>query len=143
MPALLGCSERIVNMKMKSVDLKFFKEKLIKMRSELTDEVTRIKNETLKKSNRDSSGDLSGYSLHMADQATDNFDREFSLDLAHNEQEILYNIDTALKRIDEKSYGQCITCNKTITKQRLKAVPYADYCIVCQEAEEKDSTKKR
>ena len=130
-------------MKMKSPDLKFFKEKLIKMRSELTDEVTRIKKETLNKSNRDSSGDLSGYSLHMADQASDNFDREFSLDLVHNEQELLYHIENALKRIDEKSYGQCITCNKMITRQRLKAVPYADYCIACQEAEEKGVAKKR
>jgi len=130
-------------MKIKATDMKYFKEKLTKLRLDLMDEISRIKNDTLNKSTRDASGDLSGYSLHMADQASDNFDKEFSLDLAQNEQEMLYWIDSALKRIDEKAYGQCITCHKAITKQRLKAVPYTEHCIACQEAQEKGSKERR
>lgn len=130
-------------MKLKANERKQFREKLIKLRSDLTDEINKIRNETLTKSNRDSSGDLSGYSLHMADQASDNFDREFSLDLAHNEREILYRIDSALKRLEEKSYGGCVSCKKAISKKRLKAVPYAELCITCQEAQEKTSKSAR
>ena len=129
-------------MKLKAADLKAYKKRLLELRSELTDEIGKITNENLNKSTRDSSGDLSGYSLHMADQASDNFDREFSLDLAQNEQNILYRIDAALKRIEDKTYGECITCQKTITKQRLKAVPYAELCIGCQEAQEKKRPRR-
>jgi len=124
-------------MKLKAAELKVYKEKLLKLRIELTNEVGRIKSEMISRSSKDASGDLSGYSLHMADQASDNFERDFSLGLAHNEQEILHRIEAALKRIEEKTYGLCSECQKNITKQRLKAVPYAELCIQCQEALEK------
>ena len=130
-------------MKSKAAELKAYKKILLELRAELTNEVKKITTENLNKSTKDSSGDLSGYSLHMADQASDNFEREFSLDLAHNEQEILYRIDAALKRIEEKTYGECMTCQKPITKQRLKAVSYAELCIGCQQAQEKNSRPRR
>lgn len=132
-----------MKMKLKAAELKAYKKKLLEIRLGLTDEISRITNDNLNKSTRDSSGDLSGYSLHMADQASDNFDREFSLDLAQNEQNILYRIDAALKRIEDKTYGDCTSCNKVITKQRLKAVPYAELCIGCQEAQEKKTRARR
>ncbi len=132
-----------MTIKLKAAELKNYKEKLIKLRAELTEEIGRITDQNLNRSNRESSGDLSGYSLHMADQASDNFDREFSLDLAQNEQGILYRIDAALKRIEDKIYGECVSCQKAITKQRLKAVPYAELCIVCQEAQEKNVRARR
>ena len=130
-------------MKLKATELKQYKEKLLKLRADLSEEIGRITNQNLNKSTRDSSGDLSGYSLHMADQASDNFEREFSLDLAQNEQGILYRIDAALKRIEDKTYGECISCQKPITKQRLKAVPYAELCIACQETQEKSTRPNR
>lgn len=129
-------------MKLKAADLKLFKEKLLKLRRDLTEEMGRITTETLSRSTRDASGDLSGYSLHMADQASDNFEKEFTLDLAHNEQEILFRIEAALKRIEEKTYGQCVACRKAITKQRLKAVSYAEFCIQCQQAQEKTRSRR-
>jgi len=131
------------NTKLKVAELKVFKEKLAVLRLQLSDELGRITGEALNKSTRESSGDLSGYSLHMADQATDNFDREFSLDLAHNEQDILVRVEAALKRIDDKSYGLCISCQKMISKLRLKAVPFAELCIGCQQDQEKTSTRQR
>lgn len=85
---------------------------------------------------RDAAGDLSGYSLHIADSATDSYDREFSLGLATNAQKILYEIDEALKRVQEKSFGDCLSCSKPINKRRLTAIPYARLCIACQAKEE-------
>jgi len=120
------------------------KESLVKMkalldlqRSKIVSGIDHIERDVLNKSQRDSSGDLSGYSFHMADQATDNFDTEFNLDLASNEQRFLNEIDEALKRIEEGIFGICQECNKAITMKRLKAAPYARYCIKCQEDIEK------
>jgi len=115
--------------------LKKFKELLLKKRDDLVGEVQHITSDS-KQSQRDASGDLSGYALHMADMATDHYDREFNLGLASAEQRIIYEIDEALKRIEDGSYGICFTCDKTITKKRLIAVPYAKHCVDCQEKEE-------
>ena len=123
------------------------KEDLAKLKAQLGEErkkimggLDHIERDTLNKSQRDASGDLSGYSFHMADQATDNFDTEFSLDIASNEQNLLNEIDDALKRIEEGIYGICEQCDKPIAMKRLKAVPYTRNCIKCQEASE---NKKR
>lgn len=117
-------------------NLKKFKELLIKAREKIVGEVEYIANNTLKKSQREASGDLSGYTLHMADMASDHYEREFSLGIASSEQGVIYEIDEALSRIADGSYGVCFTCEKPITKSRLKAMPYAKYCISCQQKEE-------
>ena len=79
------------------------------------------------------SGDVSGHVLHMADVATDMYDREFSLGLASTEREVLNQIDDALKRIEEDSFGICDGCQKPIPKARLDAIPYTTTCVQCQE----------
>lgn len=116
--------------------LKKFKQLLIKLREKTVDEMESITKDTLKTSQREASGDLSGYTLHMADVATDHYDREFSLGIAGVEQRVVYQIDEALKRIEDSSYGLCLTCEKPISKKRLTAVPFAKYCIECQKQEE-------
>ncbi|MBI4335173.1 MAG: TraR/DksA C4-type zinc finger protein [Candidatus Omnitrophica bacterium] len=122
-------------------DLKKFKAILIRQRADVVNEMENITKNTLKTSQREASGDLSGYTLHMADMASDHYDREFSLGIASAEQRVIYEIDEALKRIEDASYGGCFTCGKHIARKRLKAVPYAKYCIECQEKEE--LTQKR
>ena len=114
-----------------------FREILNKKKAELMKGVEHITNDALKTSQREAAGDLSAYSLHMADMATDNYDKEFSLRLAGNEQEIIKRIDLAIEKIDNKTFGLCEACNKKITKIRLKAVPYAELCVPCQEKQEK------
>jgi RNA polymerase-binding protein DksA len=79
------------------------------------------------------SGDISGHVLHMADVATDMYDREFNLGLASNERGVLNKIEQALKRIENKSFGECVECEKSIPLVRLNAIPYADTCLKCQE----------
>ena len=121
-------------------ELDKYKKKLLKKKEEILQAVKHIEQDTLSRSQRDASGDLSGYTLHMADTATDSYDREFSLGLASNAQQILYEIDEALKRVKEKNFGNCQLCEKPIPKKRLNALPYASLCIACQAKEE---TKRR
>ena len=121
--------------------LKIFKELLLKKKADLIKGIEHITGDTLKTSQRDAAGDLSAYSLHMADMATDNYDREFALNLADNEQKILSRIEAALDKIDEGVFGLCESCNKKIAQVRLKVVPYAELCVPCQEKQEKSSKK--
>ena len=118
-------------------EMEKFKKLLLEKREELISSVNNITEDTRRQSQKEASGDLSGYSLHMADMASDNFEREFSLNLASGERETLLKIDEALKRIEEKTYGKCISCGKKISKRRLSAVPYAKLCVPCKEEEEK------
>ena len=119
-------------------ELERYKKNLLEVRAEILGGVDSISKENLKKSQRDASGDLSGYTFHMADMATDNYDREFSLGIADAERETLARIDDALKRIKDRSYGKCLNCQSRISKKRLEAVPYTEYCKGCQEKEESE-----
>lgn len=121
---------------MNKKELERFKKLLLKKREDITTEMNNITKDTLNKSQREASGDLSGYSFHMADQASDNYEREFSLNLASDSQKLIYAIDEALGRIKDKAYGCCSKCNKEISRKRLCAVPYAIFCIDCQRKEE-------
>lgn len=118
-------------------DLKEFKKIVLKKKEEILDELKHISDDTLRKSQKEASGDISGYTYHMADVATDNYDREFSLGLASDERKFIYELDDALKRIEDGSFGICDECKSSITKIRLKAVPSARLCIKCQQKREK------
>jgi DnaK suppressor protein len=118
-------------------ELSDFRKFILKRKDEILDSINHISEETLKKSQKDASGDISGYSYHMADVATDTYDREFSLGLASNDRELLYELDDAMKRIDEGIFGVCEDCKSVISKTRLKVIPYARFCIKCQEKNEK------
>ena len=118
-------------------ELQEFKKIILKKKEELLEEIQHLSQDTLKKSQKDASGDISGYTYHIADVATDNYDREFSLGLASNDSDLLYELEEALKRIEEGKYGVCQECGETISKARLKAVPHACLCIKCQQKKEK------
>ena len=118
-------------------DLLEFKKLILKLKDKIIDDIKHISDDTLKKSQKDASGDISGYTYHMADVATDTYDREFSLGLASNDRQFLYELEDALKKIDEGKYGICESCNSLIARSRLKAVPYARLCVKCQEKKEK------
>jgi DnaK suppressor protein len=118
--------------RMAKKDLNKYRALLIKEREKIGGGISHITQDTLKTSQRESSGDLSGYSFHMADVASDNYEVEFSLGRASDEQNIMYTIDEALKRVDEGSYGNCTSCGKQIPKKRLNALPHTELCIVCQ-----------
>ncbi len=123
---------------MNKKDVKALRNLLIQYRDKVASEISHLSEESLNKSQKDAAGDLSGYAFHMADMATDNYDREFNLGLASNEREILQRIDESLQKIDEGTYGVCEDCESKIPIARLKAMPFASLCVKCQEAKEEN-----
>ncbi|MBI4550247.1 MAG: TraR/DksA C4-type zinc finger protein [Candidatus Omnitrophica bacterium] len=126
---------------MNKKELKKFRDQLELERKKIISDLNHIEKDTLNKSQRDASGDLSGYSFHMADVATDNYDRELNLDIASTQQQLLNHIDDAIRRIDEGTYGQCEICEGKISVERLRVMPQARLCIKCKEEEEKKAKK--
>lgn len=106
-----------------------FREALLLKRREIFQNVFEIEGETLKKSRLDATGDLSSMPIHMADIGTDNYEQEFALDLMDSERRILYEIDEALQRLEEGTYGICEGTGQPISKARLRAQPWARYCV--------------
>ena len=113
-----------------------YRKILLEEKEKLQKQINNLAQETFSSSQRDASGDLSGYSMHMADVGTDSFERELALGLVSNEQQVLYRINEALKRIDDGTYGKCEVCSQLIKDSRLKALPFATMCIGCKEKEE-------
>ena len=118
---------------MKKRESKKFRDNLVKERANVEEEMRRQESTSLSRSQRDVSGDLSGYSFHMADAGTDTYEREFAGNLLTAEQKILFEIDGALLRMDDGTYGSCQKCKKIIAKKRLEIVPYARLCKKCKE----------
>ncbi|HEY8775183.1 MAG TPA: TraR/DksA C4-type zinc finger protein [Gaiellaceae bacterium] len=77
-------------------------------------------------------GEETAYDNHLADTATETYDRELDYTLEENSEHVLAEIDGALKRIEEGTYGICTNCGKQIVVERLEALPWATLCIDCQ-----------
>lgn len=120
-------------------ELDFYREKLLNLKDDILKQMREISEDTLMKTQKDISGDISGYSLHLADVASDNYERDFNLSLVSKERKIIMEIDEALKRIDEGTYGICQMSGKPIAKSRLQAIPYARYTKKCQEKLENEN----
>ena len=90
----------------------------------------------------DSAQELAGYSLHMADSGTDNFDRDFALSLLSSDQDAVFEIEEALKRIDRKTYGVCELTGKAIPKARLEAIPWTRFTVEAQAQLEREGALK-
>jgi len=84
-------------------------------------------------------GELSsaGGDQHLADHASEMLDREVDESLEENAEQIVFEIDRALRKIDEGTYGQCSRCGQKIPEERLEAVPYATLCVSCKQLEER------
>ena len=87
---------------------------------------------------KESAEEIPGYSLHMADSGTDNFDRDFALSLLSSDQDAIYEIEEALKRIEKSTYGICELTGKQIPKARLEAIPWARFTVQAQAQLERD-----
>jgi RNA polymerase-binding transcription factor DksA len=81
---------------------------------------------------KESAEEMTSYSLHMADSGTDNFDRDFALSLLSSDQDAIYEIEEALKRIEKKTYGICELTGKSIPKSRLDAIPWTRFTVEAQ-----------
>ena len=119
------------------------KTELTRFRKLLQEEKDRVtsslaKHEKIIKHTDDQSGLETGkaHSNHMADQGSDEFQYETTIKTANTEGRYLYNIEEALVRIEDGSYGKCIECKKAIGIPRLKRLPYTRMCIECKEKDE-------
>ena len=118
--------------KMDKKKIAVYQNELLDLKEKIIKEIKQI-SEHVSPSERSDSGDVSGHAMHIADVATDMYDREFSLGLASNDRELLAKIDKALKRIQEGTFGICASCECPIREVRLKAIPYVENCLKCQE----------
>lgn len=94
-------------------EIKKNKEKLLQIRKNLMEDVDFLEEDNLKKTSKDGSGDLSSYSIHMADMA-DDYDKTLNLNLVSNESNIIQDINDALEKIEKKVYGLCEKCGKKL-----------------------------
>jgi len=92
---------------------------------------------------KESAQELPGYSLHMADSGTDNFDRDFALSLLSSDQDAVYEIDEALKRIEKNTYGICELTGKPIPRARLDAIPWARFTVEAQAQLEREGALRQ
>jgi RNA polymerase-binding transcription factor DksA len=116
---------------------------LLDLREHLSAGIELHSEETLKRSAKDDAGDLSSYGQHMADAGTDTFDRDFALSLVSSEQEALSEIELAIKRIHDGTYGICEITGEPIAKDRLLAVPFTRYSTEAQKQIERNRHRTR
>jgi DnaK suppressor protein len=118
-------------MPLKKTDIEKFKKKLEDLKNQLTHS---LKGSTAEVKKPD---EATGYSQHQADQGTDDFDRTISLEVTSREYAILRQIERALEKIEDETYGICDITGEDIPIPRLEAVPYATMTVKAQEQLEK------
>ena len=119
-----------------SVFTKIQHQRLLDLKDALMDSMTGMASETLR--SKAEGSEASAFGMHQADAGTDAYDRDFALNLLSQEQDALYEIEEALKRIEKGLYGICEMSNKRIPQARLEALPFARFTIECQQQYEKE-----
>jgi RNA polymerase-binding protein DksA len=119
-------------------EIEVFKTMLLEKRNKLLGTISYMENDVL----RVERSDLSSMPVHMADLGTDSFEQEFTLELMDSERKLIVEINDALIRIENGTYGICEINGEPIPKQRLEAIPWARCCIACASLLEKGLIKK-
>jgi len=117
------------------------KQKLLQLRDAVVDSMAGVAQGTLR--SRAEGSEASAFGMHQADAGSDAYDRDFALSLLSQEQDALYEIDEALKRIELGTYGKCEMSGKSIPHARLEAIPFARFTVECQSQLEKQSKAAR
>ena len=117
------------------------REKLLHLRDAMVDSMAGTAQDTLR--SRAEGSEASAFGMHQADAGSDAYDRDFALSLLSQEQDALYEIDQALKRIDLGTYGVCEMSGKPIGHARLEAIPFARFTVECQSQLEKQNKASR
>lgn len=117
------------------------KDKLLQLRDAMVDSMAGVAQDTLR--SRAEGSEASAFGMHQADAGSDAYDRDFALSLLSQEQDALYEIDQALKRIEVGTYGTCEMSGKPIPHARLEAIPFARFTVECQSQLEKQNKQSR
>jgi len=115
-------------------DLKFFSELIIEQKTEILENARRLRESLIDENTGDYVGDNSTFSMHMAEQGSDEMEREKAYMFIQRDEKHLFYLENALERIAKKTYGLCISCGKSISKARLEAVPITSHCINCKQS---------
>ena len=110
------------------------------------DRLLELRDQLLRQMNglaKESAQEMAGYSPHMADSGTDNFDRDFALSLLSSDQDAIYEIEEALKRIEKNTYGICELTGKPIPRSRLEAIPWTRFTVQAQAQLERDGALRQ
>lgn len=116
--------------KMTKIEMKKFEKLLLKERDRLLKGLA-YDSKQIAHTQVETSGDLSAYSNHMADQGTETEKREVSSQILSQRRKMLFDIDLALRKIAENKYGNCERCGRPIEKRRLRFLPQARLCMKC------------
>ncbi len=117
------------------------KQNLLQLRDAMVDSMAGVAQGTLR--SRAEGSEASAFGMHQADAGSDAYDRDFALSLLSQEQDALYEIDEALKRIEVGTYGKCEMSGKPIPRARLEAIPFARFTVECQSQLEKQNKASR
>jgi RNA polymerase-binding transcription factor DksA len=117
------------------------KDKLLQLRDAMVDSMAGVAKDNLR--SRAEGSEASAFGMHQADAGSDAYDRDFALSLLSQEQDALYEIDQALKRIELGTYGTCEMSGKSISHARLEAIPFARFTVECQSQLEKQNKASR
>ena len=117
------------------------KDRLLQLRDGMLDAMNGVARDNLR--SRAEGSEASAFGMHQADAGSDAYDRDFALSLLSQEQDALYEIDEALKRLDMGTYGVCEMSAKPIPHARLEAIPFARYTVDCQSQLEKQNKLTR
>ncbi len=118
-------------MALKKSDIERFKKRLLELKAQFSQLVRHVSEEVK------TPDESKGYSQHQADEGTDDFDRNISLQVTDEEFKVLRQIDRALEKIEENTYGICDITGEEIPIARLEAIPYATMTVKAQEMLEK------
>src|SRR5438477_6880908 len=114
-----------------AIDTSRFRDALLEERKHVAAAIENL-HEDHQGSMADESGEDAVFDNHLADTATETYDRELDYTLEENSEHVLADIDAALRRIADGTYGRCTNCSRQIPEERLEARPYATLCIDCQ-----------
>ena len=117
------------------------KQRLLELRDHFLDQMQSVAQNSLR--SRSESNEASAVGQHQADAGSDAYEKDFALSLLSQEQDALYEIEEALKRLDVGTYGVCEMSGKPIPHARLEAIPFARFTVECQQQLEKENRGRR
>lgn len=115
-------------------ELQYFKDLIIEQRTEILENARKLRESIVDENTGEYVGDNSTFSMHMAEQGSDETERVKAYMLIQRDEKHLFYLEKALERIATKTYGLCVSCGKHINKPRLEAVPITSHCINCKQS---------
>ena len=112
-------------------EINSYRRRLLALKKRIGADLSELEEEALRPVGGESAGNLSDVPVHPADLGTENYEEEAALELLENEEHLLMEVNDALARIEQGTFGACENCHKPISRERLDAQPYARYCIRC------------